>query len=239
LPTDQKAKSAIRERVWTTLEASGASSAAQGRIPDFRGSDRAADRLAELPQWRQARTVKVNPDHAQQSARLHALRSGKLLFMAVPKLAKPEPFYRLDPGNLGGTAEDVANRYRAAEVAPTVAVETMPAIDFIICGSVAVNHEGVRVGKGAGYTDIEVALLAESGLLKPNTTIITTVHEQQVLDEPLPHQPHDFTVDYILTPERLISCTVKYRPNGMDWAALTPQLLRDIPVLQALAAQRP
>jgi 5-formyltetrahydrofolate cyclo-ligase len=238
LPTDQMPKAAIRERIWTALEASGASLAAHGRIPDFQGSDRAADRLAELSQWRQARRVKVNPDHAQQPARLHALRSGKLLFMAVPKLAKPEPFYRLDPNNLGGIPEDIANRYRAAEVAPTVAVETMPAIDFIICGSVAVNYEGVRVGKGAGYTDIEVALLAEAQRLKPDTTIITTVHEQQVLDEPLPHQSHDFTVDYILTPERVITCTVKHRPSGVDWAALTPQLLQDIPVLQALAANR-
>lgn len=239
MPADQTDKATIRDRVWMALEASGASSAAHGRIPDFVGSDRAAERLAELPQWHQARTVKANPDHAQQAARLHALRLGKLLFMAVPKLAKPQPFYRLDPTELTEPPDQLANRYRAAELAPTVPLDSVPPIDFIICGSVAVNYDGVRVGKGAGYTDIEVALLAGAGLLRLDTTIVTTVHEQQVLDEALPHQPHDFTVDYIVTPERLIPCGTKQRPTGVDWQALTPALLHDIPVLQALAAQRP
>ena len=239
MPADQTAKAAIRDRVWTAMEASGASSAARSRIPDFVGSDRAADRLTELPQWHQARTVKANPDHAQQAARLHALRLGKLLFMAVPRLAKPQPFYRLDPAELTEPPEQLANRYRASELAPTVPLDSMPPIDFIICGSVAVNYDGVRVGKGAGYTDIEVALLAGAGLMKPDTTIVTTVHEEQVLDEALPHQPHDFTVDYIVTPERLIPCSRKQRPTGLDWQALTPELLDSVPVLQALAAQRP
>ena len=161
MPADQAAKAAIRDRVWTTLEASGASAAAHGRIPDFVGSDRAADRMAELPHWQQARTVKA-------------------------ELAEPR--------------DQLANRHRTADVAPTVPLDSLPPIDFIICGSVAVNYDGVRVGKGAGYTDIEVALLAGAGLLKPDTTIVTTVHEQQVLNEVLPHEPHDFTVDYIVTP---------------------------------------
>lgn len=36
-----------------------------------------------------------------------------------------------------------------------------------------------RIGKGAGYGDIEVALLAEAGLSGPETTIYTTVHDLQ------------------------------------------------------------
>jgi 5-formyltetrahydrofolate cyclo-ligase len=224
--------------VWTALETSGASSAAHDRIPDFVGSDRAAGRLNELAPWRKAVTVKANPDRAQQPARRLALGLGKLLFMAVPKLAGPRPFYRLDPAELVEPSERLAERRRAADVAPTVPLDNIPAIDFVICGSVAVNHDGVRVGKGAGYTDIEVALLAGAGLLKPDATIVTTVHELQVLDEALPYQPHDFTVDYILTPERLISCSRKERSTGIDWDVLTPDLLRSIPVLEALAARR-
>jgi 5-formyltetrahydrofolate cyclo-ligase len=239
LSADQAAKAAIRDRVWTALEASGASAAAHGRIPNFVGSERAAERLAELPQWHQARTVKANPDHAQHAARMHALRMGKLLFMAVPKLARQHPFYRLDPTVTTEPPEQLADRYRAAEVAPTVALDSMPPIDFIICGSVAVNYDGARVGKGAGYTDIEVALLAGAGLLMPDTTIVTIVHEQQVVDEALPRQPHDFTVDYIVTPGRVVPCRTKRRPTGVDWQVLTPELLHSIPVLQALDAQHP
>jgi 5-formyltetrahydrofolate cyclo-ligase len=232
---DGKAKAAIRERVWAALEEAEASLSAHGRIPDFVGSGRAAVRLSELPGWRQARKVKVNPDRAQQPARQLALSQEKLLFMAVPKLALPEPFYRLDPAELDEPPGQLADRRRAAEVAPTASLESLPPIDFIICGSVAVNYDGVRVGKGAGYTDIEVALLADAGLLKPDTVIVTTVHDLQVLDEDLPHQSHDFTVDYILTPERLIPCERMQPPTGIDWQALKPELRDSIPVLQRMS----
>jgi len=235
--TDSKAKAAIRERVWTALEEAEASPAAHGRIPDFVGSGRAAVRLSELPGWRQARKIKINPDRAQQPARQLALSQEKLLFMAVPKLALPEPFYRLDPAELKESPGQLADRRRAAEVAPTASLDSLPSIDLIICGSVAVNCDGVRVGKGAGYTDIEVALLVDAGLLKPDTIIVTTVHDLQVLDEDLPHQPHDFTVDYILTPERLIFCKRRRPPTGIDWPALNPELLDSIPVLQKMWKQ--
>jgi 5-formyltetrahydrofolate cyclo-ligase len=234
---DEKVKAVIRERVWTALEEAEVSPAAHGRIPDFVGSGYAAVRLSELPGWRQARKVKVNPDRAQQPARQLALSQEKLVFMAVPKLALSEPFYRLDPAELNESPGQLADRRRAAEVAPTASLDSLPPIDFIICGSVAVNYDGVRVGKGAGYTDIEVALLADAGLLKPDTIIATTVHDLQVLDEDLPHRPHDFTVDYILTPERLIPCERKQPPTGIDWQALKPDLLESIPVLQRMWKQ--
>jgi 5-formyltetrahydrofolate cyclo-ligase len=94
--------------------------------------------------------------------------------------------------------ETSTDRYRAAEVSTTAAAETMPPIDFVICGSVAVNADGVRIGKGAGYTDFEVALLVEHGFLRPETVIATTVHEAQVLDTPLPCRPDAFTPDYVV-----------------------------------------
>lgn len=43
-----------------------------------------------------------------------------------------------------------------------------------MCGSVAVDRQGARLGKGAGHSDIEVALLKEAGLIGPWTTIATT-----------------------------------------------------------------
>jgi len=226
-------KATIRERVWQTLAAAGASPAdVRGRIPDFRGAAQAADRLTILTEWQQATTVKANPDQAQQPVRAHALREGKLLFMAVPKLTDIKPFYRLDPTVLGDQPERAADRHVAANLAHTVAVNELPPIDFIVCGSVAVNQAGVRIGKGAGYTDIEVALLVEAGLIGPTTTIVTTADELQVLDEELPSSEHDFTVDYIVTPERVIPCTTKHRTAGIDWAAVTPEMAIKIPVLR-------
>jgi len=82
----------------------------------------------------------------------------------------------------------------------------MRPVDLVVCGSVAVNRDGVRIGKGAGYSDIEVAILCEAGLIGPQTTIVTTVHSLQVVEGPLPETEHDFGVDVIVTPEEIIEC---------------------------------
>jgi 5-formyltetrahydrofolate cyclo-ligase len=231
---EQLAKDEVRRRVWRLLAERGAGIGdVVDRIPNFVGSEKAADRLGALPAWDAARTVKANPDQAQESARRLALVGGKLLFMAVPRLAEPEPFYRLDPADLGADPGRAADRYVAAELTSTVGLAEMPPIDFVVCGSVAVNYEGVRIGKGAGYSDIELALLADAGLLRPDTTIVTTVHELQVLDEPLPSDDHDFTVDYVLTPERTIACHRHHRPSGIDRRLVTAEMQEAIPVLRS------
>jgi 5-formyltetrahydrofolate cyclo-ligase len=65
---------------------------AQGRIPNFRGAEQAAERLAELPEWQAARVVKANPDAPQLPVRRRAVKDGKTLYMAVPRLAEDKPF---------------------------------------------------------------------------------------------------------------------------------------------------
>ena len=53
-----------------------------------RGRQRAAaQRLAELPEWQVVRVIKAVPDRAQLPACILVLREGKLVYMAVPKLA--------------------------------------------------------------------------------------------------------------------------------------------------------
>lgn len=108
---------------------------------------------------------------------------------AVPKLADVQPFYRLDPAIVGDDSATVAVSAGAAAHAPKVGIHQMRPVDLVICGSVAVNRDGARVGKGAGYADIEVALLVEAGLIGPETILATTVHAAQVLDRPLPESP--------------------------------------------------
>jgi len=114
----------------------------------------------------------------------------------------------------------------------------MRPVDMVVCGSVAVNRGGTRLGKGAGYSDIEVALLAEAGLIRSRTLIVTTVHPLQVLDEPIPETGHDFSVDLIITTRDLICCGPPRRPAGLDWDELPASMIAAIPVLAALAASR-
>ena len=43
-------------------------------------------------------------------------------------------------------------------------------------------------------------------------------------------------VDYIITPTRVIHCKVErqLRPTGIQWSRITPQMLKDIPILRDL-----
>ncbi len=230
-----EAKQAARERVWALLEREGAAPiGVHGHIPNFAGADRAAQRLAELEAWRAAEVVKSNPDKAQLPVRVRALNEGKLLYMAVPRLATPKPFYLLDAAALTVAFETAATSGGAAGAARTIGVDEMSPVDLIVCGSVAVNRQGVRVGKGAGYADIEVALLAEAGLIRSATVIATTVHQIQVVEENLPETKHDFSVDLIVTPDDVIRCGPSRRPSGIVLDQLSSEKAAEIPVLAAL-----
>lgn len=110
----------------------------------------------------------------------------------------------------------------------------MRTVDVIICGSVAVNTQGVRIGKGAGYRDIEMSLLAQADLISDDTLIVATVHPLQVVDEEIPETDHDVSVDLIVTPEGVITCPPRRRPSGIAWNALDEDKIKANPVLRAL-----
>jgi 5-formyltetrahydrofolate cyclo-ligase len=229
-----QAKQAIRERVWSKLEAASVvEPGVAGFIPSFQGATEAAEHLAALGVWQQAHVLEVVPDRAQLPVRVLALAQGKLVYMAAPKLATPEPFYVLDPTTLSVLPVEAAEREVAARIAPMANVGAMRAIDLVVVGSVAVNEKGARLGKGAGYSDIELGLLVEAGLVTERTTVCTTVHELQVLDQELPELPHDFRVDVIATPERIIRCSEPQRPETLDWSGLSSGQIEVIPVLRA------
>jgi 5-formyltetrahydrofolate cyclo-ligase len=202
--------------------------------PELPGrADQAAERLAALPAWQQARILKIVPDRAQLPVRVLALEQGKLVYMAAPKLATPEPFYVLDPANLPMPPAEAAEREVIARIAAMANVGAMEQIDLVVVGSVAVNAKGARLGKGAGYSDIELGLLVEAGLVTERTTVCTTVHELQVLDEELPELRHDSRVDLIATPERIVWCSEPRRPRTIDWSGLSAAQIAAIPVLKA------
>ena len=100
-----------------------------------------------------------------------------------------------------------------------------------MCGTVAVNRDGVRVGKGGGFSDLEFTLLAARGLVGGETTIVTTVHDLQLVDEPLPETEHDFRVDVIVTPTSVVRTPRRRRPPGILWDHLDAKKRAEIPVL--------
>lgn len=230
-----RAKQAVRTQVWDTLTAADAvhDLSVHGRIPNFKGAEEAAARLAGLPAWQRAEIVKAVPDKAQLPVRARALEDGKTVYMAVPKLATLKPFYLLDPAALTVPPSEAAASRTAAVIAPTVEVDALRPLDLIILGSVAVNRDGARIGKGAGYSDLEFALLAEAGLVTPETIVVTTVHSLQVTETPIPTTGHDVSVDLIVTSDETIACPNPHRPAGVDWSALTAERIAAIPALAA------
>jgi 5-formyltetrahydrofolate cyclo-ligase len=219
-------KQQIRERIWRVLEEEGAARfpGARGRIPNFRGAEVAAERLAELPEWQAASVVKANPDAPQLPVRRRARRDGKRLYMAVPRLRADEPFVHVEA--------DPTIKKALAEGMPT-RVEDLGHVDLVVCGTVAVNRAGVRVGKGGGYSDLELGLLVEAGLVDDATTIVTTVHPLQLRDEELPETDHDFRVDVIVTPEEIVRTPAPRRSPGVIWEHLDDEVIDAIPVLAA------
>jgi 5-formyltetrahydrofolate cyclo-ligase len=217
-------KQEVRERTWELLERERAARfpGARGRIPNFRGAEAAAARLAELSEWQAARVIKANPDSPQLPVRRRARKDGKTLYMAVPRLTTEKPFVEVrgDPTIKRALSEGTAR-----------GLDELEPVELVVCGTVAVNRKGVRIGKGGGFSDLEFALLAERGLVGVDTTIVTTVHELQVVDEDLPETEHDVRVDVIVTPESVLRTRRRRRPPGILWDHLDAEKRAAIPVL--------
>ena len=156
--------------------------------------------------------------------------------MAVPRLRDTHPFRLLDPRKLSAKQKREAATIKGAlRHGKVVAEEELPEIDFVLCGSVAVNLSGARVGKGGGYSDLEYGLLIEAGKIDEHTIVATTVHPIQILREHLPVIDHDLPVDLIATPRAVIEVERQYpRPRGILWDHLQPPQIREIPILERM-----
>src|SRR5919197_203856 len=234
---EARTKEDVRNAVWTRMEAErvAAFPGARGRIPNFGGAARAAELLASVPEWKRARRIKCNPDSPQRPVRLRALKEGKRVFMAVPRLAERKCFWELEPGRIPAKAyAKAASIQGAAQLGRPVNPEDLPHIDLIVAGSVAVNRKGVRIGKGGGYSDLEYAIAREIGAVDDSTVVATTVHSMQVLEEELPETAHDFRVDLIVPPEEVIRLRhTRWQPKGVLAEELTPEKREEIPFLSA------
>jgi 5-formyltetrahydrofolate cyclo-ligase len=237
------AKGVLRERVWADLDQPGVARFPKpaNRIPNFVGAEAAARRLAETAEWAAAATVKSNPDSPQWPVRQRALVDGKVVYMAVPRLAETNPFFLLDPAQLADDPRTASSIKGASRSARTVDVDELEAVDLVVTGCVAVDESGARLGKGGGFSDLELAVAAEAGLVDAHTIVVTTVHALQVLDVGVvPTTAHDIHVDVVVTPDRVVRCT---RPPGWSlpfvrWEDLTDEKIAAIPLLGRLQKTR-
>jgi 5-formyltetrahydrofolate cyclo-ligase len=228
-------KQALRARVWSLLERRGVGRFPMplaGRIPNFSGAEQAAERLAALPEWKTARRLKCNPDAPQRPVRLRALRDGKIVFMAVPRLATEACFIRLDPARLRGKLAAAATIKGASAFGARVGPEALGRIHLVVAGSVAVDRRGGRLGKGGGYSDLEFALARQLGAVGEKTPVVTTVHPLQIVEGTVPMTPHDVPLDLVVTPRVVLRVRrTRRKPSGIRWGELSRAQLEAMPLL--------
>ncbi len=237
---DFSSKQQARKRVWDILEEQMLARAPlppHNRIPNFKDSRQAAERLFDHAPWRDARRIKVNPDSPQRHVRELALQRGIQVYVPTPRLTGS--FHLLDPANIAPAEyASAARRQTMHRFSTSVPLAEMPQLDAIVTGCVAVTTTGKRCGKGAGYSDLEFAILIELG--HTPVPVATTVHDAQLVGD-FPCARFDLPLSLICTPSRSIGvqrltaeAAGAAGASGIDWARLDEADLRTMPILMEL-----
>ncbi len=202
-----KSKEEVRNFVWRRIKPfSIPPFPVEGRIPNFRGSKKACERIRDLEEYEISETVFSAPDSPLITARKIVLEDGKTLLAVKPRLTG----FLLLEGKKGVSIKDVTIRgmlKNGVEIEES-GLNRVGKVDIFIQGCVAVDIRGNRIGKGSGYGDKEYEILKKHGLIKDrNCLYVVIAHEVQIFDDlgELMRE-HDVKVDVILTPKRIIRC---------------------------------
>ncbi|VEN41896.1 unnamed protein product [Callosobruchus maculatus] len=234
---DAVTKESIREEVWSNFIKNKIAlyPGPYFRIPNFKGAEKAAEKLIELPEFKDIKSVEVNPDKPLEPSRRVVLENGKELYVPSPRI-QGCLLKKLASDGVNSIRK-IVTRWGIENVGIKVDVNDKFHIDMLVLGSVAVSKDGRRIGKGSGFADIEFAVLKEINAIDDSTIIVTVVHDTQVYDE-LPKElfkKYDVPVDYIVTPTTIIKVENKLpRPEGIYWDILTETRVKNIDVLQKM-----
>ncbi|XP_059007662.1 methenyltetrahydrofolate synthase domain-containing protein isoform X2 [Mustela lutreola] len=233
-------KQDIRQQIWDYMESQNLADfprPVHHRIPNFKGASRAAEHFPRLQAFKVARTIKVNPDAPQTNARFFVLDSKKTLLVPTPRL-RTGLFNKITPPP--GATKDILRKCATSQgvrsYSTPVGLDSRVLVDLVVVGSVAVSEKGWRIGKGEGYADLEYAMMVSMGAVSQGTPVVTIVHDCQVVDVPEALlEDHDLTVDYILTPTRVIATGCERpKPTGIIWSKISSEVMGKIPILRSL-----
>ncbi|MBU9724269.1 5-formyltetrahydrofolate cyclo-ligase [Bacillus alkalicola] len=204
----------------------------KGRIPNFKGAEKAAAHVFQMKEYIEAKVVKVNPDSPMLPIRTQVLKDGKILLVPTPRLK--DGFIHVDPASVPpGEEKKAASLKNILNYGEVIPLKELPTIDLLFVGSVALHRDGRRLGKGEGYADREYAIIRELG--NPPIPIIGTIHSVQLVEDDLPKDEYDLTVDWIATEEGLIKTNSPYeKPSGIIWEEVTDEEMEKMPVLQEI-----
>ncbi|XP_053256047.1 methenyltetrahydrofolate synthase domain-containing protein isoform X1 [Podarcis raffonei] len=230
----------IRHKIWDYMEANNLADfprPVHHRIPNFKGSFEMSSSVQAWDVFDKAREVKVDPDKPLEGIRLAALQARKALLVPTPRL-RTGLFNRIipPPGATKEMLRKCATSQGVRDYSVPVGLDAKVHVDLVVVGSVAVSEKGFRIGKGEGFADLEYAMMVSMGAVREDTVVVTAVHDCQVVDIPEDLLGnHDLTVDYILTPTRIIKTGCNHpKPQGILWHKISHEMLGKIPVLKNL-----
>jgi 5-formyltetrahydrofolate cyclo-ligase len=154
-----------------------------------------ADRIVEVPGFRQARVLAVYAPigaevDPEELARRAAARGVTLVYPRARQGDRRLSFAPAAPGDLvRGPLGAFEPPVSAAEVAPG-------SIDCIVVPSVGVSADGHRIGRGGGYYDATLPTLSRA-------LRVGVAFEVQLVAA-LPREPHDAPLDAIVTEARAL-----------------------------------
>ncbi|WP_127144963.1 5-formyltetrahydrofolate cyclo-ligase [Pelagibacterium montanilacus] len=235
-------KASVRERVWTELRKVAVPDSRfhfdfGEFIADFEGGEAAVERLVDHEFYQRSRFIFITPDNCLDRLRLKALQDGKTVLMTTYSIKRG--FWLLDPARIDPElylyASTLDGMERIAKPVDLHAIMELPKVDYMVTGTGAINHKGVRFGKGHGFFDAEWGILYRLGRIDTATPAAAVVHDCQVLDEDLMPDVFDTVADAIFTPTRTISVDHPHKPTvGILWDRLDPKMFNTIPPLQQL-----
>ncbi|ORY03490.1 hypothetical protein BCR34DRAFT_605227 [Clohesyomyces aquaticus] len=214
-------------------------------IPDFRGSSSAVRRLVELPCYKSASTLLVEPDNCLQELRFQALKDGKKMVVSTYGLRRG--FVLLDPRRIGEEKFELASLLDGMEkpglgrnVSWTQLQEEGIRLDLCVAGAVAVTLAGLRIDKGYGWLDLQWGMFMDRGMLGSATPVAVVVHSSQIVrDKPsmseLHIKPWDTPCNFIVSPDEVIETRKYAMPiDRILWDKVKPEQLATLPPLQEL-----
>ncbi|KAK7941625.1 uncharacterized protein PG986_014012 [Apiospora aurea] len=228
-------KEAIRAQVWQELRKVAYPDSRfhydfSSFIADFVGSQAAADQLLAMPSYSSCSTY----------LREKTLQAGIKVLITTYGIRRG--FWLLDPAVIQPELYRYASTLDGLEkVGQSVSLAEIASLDlqvgFMVTGTGAINHNGIRFGKGHGFFDLEWAMLYTLKVVHQDTMTAAVVHDCQVLDEELIPETYDTVCNLIVTPTRALRPEAAMQPTcGILWYRLENGMLDDIPPLQELLA---
>ncbi|WP_100334170.1 5-formyltetrahydrofolate cyclo-ligase [Bacillus alkalisoli] len=228
-------KDEIRNKVWDKLTEEKLGRfpfPLHGRIPNFKGAEKAAHLVTTMPAYKEAKVVKVNPDSPQLPLRAQVLKDGKTLLVPTPRLK--DGFIQVQPSWVPpGEERKAASLKNIMSYGKVTPLDQLPTIDMLVVGSVALHKDGRRLGKGEGYADREYAIIRELG--NPEIPVVATIQSAQLVEEDIPKDEYDLSVDWIVTEKEILKTNSPYeKPTGIVWELVTEKEKEEMPVLNEI-----